>query len=487
MIKFNWRTKVCAALPLWAIAAAALPAQNFRTLHNFNGVDGADALAGLVQGTDGNLYGTTISGGGTNDGTVFKITADGTLTTLYSFCSQSACTDGASPAAGLMQGADGKFYGTTQSGGASDDGTVFKITTAGTLTTLYSFCSQSGIDCTDGAAPEGGLVQGTDGKFYGTTFYGGTNFDGTVFKISPSGAQTVLHRFCSQTDCKDGKMPFAGLVQGTDGNFYGTTSGGGGNCNGTGGSCGTVFKITPRGALTTLHTFDFADGQYPYAALIQATDGNFYGMTLQGGANNFCDQNCGTAFSVTASGGLTTLYNFCSQGGGSCTDGASPYAGLIQGTDGNFYGATAVGGLAGQGALFQLSANGTYTGLHSFTSSAGGEPPAGLIQDTNGMFYGTASSGGTFGDGTIYSLSVGLAPFVEAQPTSGAIGAAVKILGTRLTGATSITFNGTAATFIVKSKSEITTTVPTGATTGPVQAVTPGGTLSSNVPFRVRP
>ena len=203
--------------------------------------------AGLVQATDGNFYGTTpTAGANASGGTVYKITPSGRLTTLYSFCSQSGCTDGAYPNGRLVQATDGNFYGITNGGGAVSSGTVFKITPSGALTTLYSFCAQlvNGV-CADGSAPEAGLVQASDGDFYGTTSEGGANFYGTAFKITPGGALTTLYSFCAQSGCTDGSGPDAGLVQATDGNFYGTTPGGGAN------NLGTVFKITPGGALTT--------------------------------------------------------------------------------------------------------------------------------------------------------------------------------------------------------------------------------------------
>ncbi len=201
-----------------------------------------------------------------------------TLTTLYSFCSQPHCTDGAVPLAVLVQAADGNFYGTTYEGGTGpDSGTVFTMAPDGTLTTLYSFA----VDGPDGDQPYAGLVQGTDGNFYGTTSSFGAYGGGTVFKITPSGKLTTLHNFCSQPNCTDGTDPAAALVQATDGNFYGTTDNGGtgGSCSG---GCGTVFKITPSGTLTTLHSFNGADGAQPRAGLVQATDGNFYGDNLRG-------------------------------------------------------------------------------------------------------------------------------------------------------------------------------------------------------------
>ncbi|HEV2176545.1 MAG TPA: choice-of-anchor tandem repeat GloVer-containing protein [Terriglobia bacterium] len=490
MDKRYWMKRVFGLLLLCATAAIPLPAQTFETLHSFDKTDGAFPLAGLVQATNGNLYGTTAGGGSSSTcsfgcGTIFKITPGGTVTTLYSFCSVSSCADGRNPVAPLVQATDGNFYGTTEFEGANDNGTVFKITSSGTLTTLHSF------DSTDGSQIVAGLIQGTDGNFYGTTEFGGANNSnacsnlgcGTVFKITRGGKLTTLYNFCSQSGCADGTEPMAGLVQATDGNFYGTTGNGGAN------SGGTVFKLAPTGALVTLYSFcsqsGCADGGAP-EGLIQATDGNFYG-TARGGGNGTGD-GAGTVFQITPSGALTTLYRFCSQI--NCDDGQFPVAGLIQATDGNFYGATSLGGTTGVGTVFKVTIGGTLTTLHSFCPQRGctdGRSPVALVQDTGGNFYGTTGGGGANGDGTVFSLSVGLGPFVKPQTTSGKVGASVKILGTNLTGATSVTFNGTAATFTVVSPSLITTTVPTGATTGTVQVVTPSGTLSSNVPFRVLP
>jgi len=515
--KMSWPRRTCTVCVLCAATAMALPAQTLTTLHSFDGTDGASAYA-LVQATNGDGYGTTQFGGTNANcpqsygcGTIFKITPSGKLTTLYNFCSQqvgSLCTDGQGPSAGLVLAVDGNLYGTTEGGGANGGGagTVFKITASGKLTTLYSFCAETG--CMDGEYPYAGLIQATNGNFYGTTMAGGANpgylggGGGTVFKITPSGKLTTLYSFCAQTNCTDGFFP-TGLVQATDGNFYGTTEYGGAN-----GDYGTVFKITPSGKLMTLYNFCFEigcpDGASPLAGLIQGVDGDFYGTTSTGGHNcsYFEGTPCGTVFKITPTGTLTTLYNFCFQGG--CRDGAKPFA-LVQATDGNFYGTTEDGGIDGGegacygcGTVFKITLNGTLTTLYSFCAQAGctdGEyPQAGLVQATNGDFYGTTYQGGTFtcpligsGCGTVFSLSVGLGPFVRTLPTSSKVGAAVKVLGTNLTGATSVTFNGTAAVFTVMSRSLITTTVPAGATTGTVQVVTPGGTLSSNVAFRVRP
>jgi uncharacterized repeat protein (TIGR03803 family) len=315
------------------------------TLYSFcslaNCADGTAPTAGLVQATDGNFYGTTYSGGQFADGTVFRITSSGTLTTLYSFCSKAGCTDGYSPFAGLVQAKDGNFYGTTDQGGANGFGTVFQITAAGTLTTLHSF------SVTDGTYPHAGLVQASDGNFYGTTVGGGAHGEGTVFRINSQSPYTLtaLYSFCSQTNCADGEAP-NGLVQASDGNFYGTTAGGGANFN------GTAFKITSTGALTTLYSFcsqtNCADGQTPEAGLVQATDGNLYGTTGSGG-----DKSSGTVFKLTTAGTLTRLYSFCSQT--NCADGYNPYAAVVQATDGNLYGTTSGGGANGNyGTVFRL-------------------------------------------------------------------------------------------------------------------------------------
>jgi uncharacterized repeat protein (TIGR03803 family) len=507
MSKFNWRnpvTKTCAVSLLWASAAVTLPAQTLTVLHSFDQTDGQAPNASLAQAVDGSLYGTTVVGGtggvcnGVGCGTLFKITIGGTLTSLHSF----GFADGAYPMGGLAQATGGDFYGTVESGGTSDHGgipeaapnggTVFEINLGDTLTTLYPFCAM-GPPCKTGATPYAGLVLATDGNFYGTTQYGGANGQnaGTVFKISSTGAFTLLHSFSGL----DGEFPFAGLVQATDGNFYGTTGAEGAHRG------GTVFKITPGGAFTTLHNFDGTDGDSAFAGLVQGADGNFYGTTTFGG-NGICISNgCGTVFKITPTGMLTTLHRFDG------TDGAFPSATLVQGTDGNFYGTTQDGGTTsiscpsgthtGCGTVFRITPSGTLTSLYSFclqnNCADGANPIGGLIQATDGNFYGTTAVGGTSsvcgpsGCGTIFSLSLGRGPFVETQPTSGKVGAGVKILGTNLTAATSVTFNGTAATFTVVSSSYIKTTVPAGATTGIVEVVTPAGTLKSNVPFRVLP
>ena len=500
--------KILSAL-VCVTAAIALPAQTLTTLHRFDGADGSFVNAGLIQGLDGNLYGTTGGVGTGGVGTVYKITLGGTLTTVYSFCSRTGCTDGSGPQAALLLAADGNFYGTTTSGGAGGKGTVFKVTADGTLTTLYSFCALGTPSCADGALPYAGLVQASDGALYGTTLNGGAGHRcsggcGTVFKTTPAGEFTTLHSFCAQFmegPCADGYSPYGSLVQAANGDFYGTTGFGGvyqTRVN-EGFNGGTVFKITPAGVLTTLYSFCSqktsaicADGAWLRAGLIQAVNGEFYGTTYAGGANNG-----GSVFSITPSGKLTTLFSFCALI--VCEVGQAPQAGLVQGTDGAFYGTTYYGGAYGSpnlgGSVFRMSLRGALNTIHSFCSlpncADGQAPSAGLLQATNGDFYGTTSLGGIgsgFGDGTIFRLSAGLRPFVAIEPTSGIVGTAVTILGTDLTGATSVTFNGTAAAFTVNaSGTAISAMAPATATTGTVQVVKPSGTLVSSVPFRVRP
>ena len=454
----SWKT-LCFVCLLSMVTGVTSPAQKFTTLINFDGANGQNPFyVSLIQGRDGNLYGTTQFGGANGDGTVFLMTPNGSLTTIHSF----AAPDGIYPYAGLVLGADGNFYGTTSAGGVFGDGTVFKITPGGTLTVLYSFGSASGSE-----AP---LVLGTDGNFYGTTFGGGPKLGGTVFKITPSGVLTTLHAF-DGVHRVDGSRPIGGVIQATDGNFYGTTFLGGPDDQ------GTVFKVAPSGAFVSLHSFAFTDGQNPNAGLMQGSDGDFYGTTEFGGSDGF-----GVVYKITSSGTFTTLHSF------TVNDGAFPFGPLIQATDGNFYGTTSEGN-GSYGTLFEITPEGTLTTLHSFGNFDGSSPLSALTQHTTGAFYGVTESGGASNstDGTVYLLRTGLGPFVESVPISGKVGETVGILGTGLLGATSVTFNGVTASFTVERNSFISAVVPVGATTGPVQVTTASAAvLSSNVNFQVR-
>jgi uncharacterized protein (TIGR03437 family) len=327
--------------------------------------------SGLIQASSGLFYGTTQAGGANSSGTVFSVSASGALTTIYSFCSQANCTDGGGPApsAGLVLGTEGNFYGTTLSGGlpttGNSYGEVFNITPSGTLTTLHAFMG------TDGAGPLSGVIQASDGNFYGTTSMGGANnvmVAGTVYKISPAGAFSTVYNFCSgqsnmlTAQCADGAEPEAGLAQGKDGNFYGTTNGGGAN------GYGTVFKVTPDGTETVLHSFNQSDGSYPeYTSLLLASDGNFWGTTGGGGARGM-----GTIFKITPAGVLTTVYSF----GTTPADGSAPTS-LIEASDGNLYGTAS--------EVFEITLNGVLTPLTSVALGA-----SSVVQGSDGNLYGTS-------------------------------------------------------------------------------------------------
>ncbi|HEX8815984.1 MAG TPA: choice-of-anchor tandem repeat GloVer-containing protein [Terriglobales bacterium] len=395
-------------LILFALASLT-QAQTFRKVYSFCAeagcTDGSTPYAGLLPTSSG-LWGTTYLGGSNNGGTVFRVDEKGKLTTVYSFCSQSNCADGSGPYAGLLGSSSPYFYGTTELGGAEGVGTLFKVTIEGAITVFHSFGSG------DGFSPYAGLVRAANKEFYGTTGgneKGGPNISGTVFKTDADGRLTTLHQFCSEPNCSDGANPWGTLVEGEDGNFYGTTAAGGAHICKTRGpekiGCGTVFKITPQGKLTTLYNFcsrgglSCSDGVSPLAGLIEASDGSFYGTTSTGGTKAF-----GTIFRITATGKLTTVHSF--QG----TDGANPYGGLIQASDGYFYGTTTSGGANDRGAIFRLSSSGAVTRLYSFCSRAncadGSLPHAPLVQAADGVFYGTTSAGGENNSGTVFSLSM---------------------------------------------------------------------------------
>jgi len=465
-------------------------AQTVTTLFNFycaiakgNCADGAEPTASLMQATNGYLYGIAQAGGdypsvffnGPFGGTIFNLTANGSFSQVYSFCAADAeCPHGYGPIGSLVQATNGALYGFTFAYG----GTVYRITPSGTLTSLHTFGGGS-----DGLTPVGAMVQAVDGYLYGTTKYGGGSaFGGTIFKLTPSGTLSILYTFCAHTGCTDGMWPLAGLVQATDAALYGTTSAGGAY------NSGTVFKITTSGKLTTLYSFcaqsGCPDGKAPAGGLIQAANGDLYGTTSAGGAFD----NAGTVFKITTSGTLTTLYSFCAKTG--CTDGFTPFATLAQATDGNLYGTTTEGGafLTG-GTMFQITPGGTLTTLYSFCAENGcpdGEKALpGLVQSTDGDLYGATLGGGLYRAGTLFRLSMGLKPFVATLPTVGVAGGFITVFGSDLRGTTGVTFNGAAATFTQASATAVKAIVPAGATTGTVVVTTPGGSLSSNVAFRV--
>jgi uncharacterized repeat protein (TIGR03803 family) len=409
MAKLSFWKKAGIILLVCTAAAIAAAAQSFTTLHN------SGTVAPLIEATDGNFYGTTLNGGATY-GTVFQMTPAGELTTLYTFCAQTNCPDGSTPRAALVQGTDGNFYGTTASGGSYNNyGTVFQITSSGTLTTLHRF------DGTDGSGPVAALIQATDGNFYGTTERGGVNNQGTVFRITPGGTLTTLYSFCVSAPCSDGSTP-TGLIQGTDGNFYGITFGGGSTGKGTVFKITAAGALTTL--YTFCSQSNCLDGQGP-EGLVQASDGNFYGTTEYGGTSSKCNipnyiYGCGTVFRMTPAGELTTLHSFCSLA--VCLDGREPVAPLIQARDGNFYGTTTAGGWSSTicslrcGTAFEITPGGTLAVVHDFSSTDGAYPGAALFQASDRSFYGTTTAGGASGSGTIFRLAV--APAVKLSTTS---------------------------------------------------------------------
>jgi uncharacterized repeat protein (TIGR03803 family) len=371
------------------------PAVILNVIYDFTGYNngGTEPFAGLIRGSDGNFYGTTYEGGQYGRGTVFKVTSAGALTTVASF----SVTNGEYPFAGVTQGSDGNFYGTTNpsvfSPSSSDLGLIFKMTPGGILTTLVSF------NGSNGEFPFAGLVQGTDGNFYGMTFGAGTGGYGTIFKITPAGVLTTLVSFSGI----NGGFPAANLMQGSDGNFYGTTYDGGNTYTSASNlGDGTVFKMTPSGSLTTLVSFAGTNGMLPAAALVQGRDGNFYGTTTEDSVNDN-----GTVFKMTPAGALTPLVFF------NGTNGAAPN-GLVQGSDGNFYGTAGAGGDSNDdGTIFGVTPTGTLTRLVAFDGANGSGPLGNLVQSSDGNFYGTTPSGGAAGEGVVFQV---IMPAIAAAP-----------------------------------------------------------------------
>jgi uncharacterized repeat protein (TIGR03803 family) len=385
----------------------------------------------------------------------------------------------------LVQASDGNFYSTNTNGG-SGLGTVFRMTPSGTVTILYRF----GTVPTDGGSPAAGLIQASDGNLYGVT-------RGTVFRITLGGTLTTLYTFGTQST--EGRSPSGPLVQGTDGNLYGLTGSGGA------GAGGTIFKMSLAGAMTTLYSFTSATGSGPIGtALIQASDGNFYGTTSTGGTHN------GGIFKMTPAGVVSFLYNFSATNpdGTVATDGVEPIGGLIQASDGNLYGTTLVGGGAGvAGTLFQMSLSGTFTALAAFSGSEGGAPGLGLLQASDGNLYGTTSLSGYTGFGSVFKY------FLTATPPPAPViakngvvldysnvptiqqGEWISIYGTNLAGTatvwngdfplslggTSVLINGKPAYLWFVSPAQLNVQVPTDATIGPVSVtVTTAGCAATS-------
>jgi uncharacterized repeat protein (TIGR03803 family) len=410
-----------------------------KVLYNFCSAtacsDGVFPTSGLVQDAAGNLYGTAVNGGiftvvcsGGGCGTVFKIDTSNKFSVLYSFCSVTNCTDGVNPQAGLILDSSGNLYGTTSGGGANGGGTVFKLDTTGVETVLYSFCSVA--LCADGSTPLASVIQDASGNLYGTTYVGGANGGGVVFKIDSTGQETVLYNFCSVVKnqaCADGQWPEAGLILDAAGNLYGTTMGGGSRHIVNGLGWGTVFKLDTAGHETVLYNFcsvaNCTDGSVPTAALIQDSAGNFYGTTSGGGANTTADLGAGggTVFKLDTANHETVLHSFCSTA--NCADGESPAGGLIEDSAGNLYGTTVNGGtstsscLGGScGTVFKIDSTGVQTVIWNFCSISnctdGEYPWAGLIEDASGNLYSTTQGGGLTGGGTVFRLATRTTPTI---------------------------------------------------------------------------
>jgi uncharacterized repeat protein (TIGR03803 family) len=455
--------------------AVCAQAQTFTTLGAFTGFNGTAPFFGsMVQDTNGNYYGSTINGGKKGYGVIFQLTSAGKLTTLYSFCALAGCADGEFPEVAPILGSDGNFYGTTILGGnSSNAGTAYKMTIGGKLTTLYSFCPTQ--PCSDGVSPVG-LIEGSNGNFYGVAGDGGAFGSGTFFELTSVGQFKALHSFCAQPGCGTGANPAASPMQASNGNFYGTAARGGFH------SGGVVYEITPAGSYKALYNFcsqtNCADGTYPQATLVQDANGNLYGTTVYGGA-----YGDGTVFEITPSDQYIVIHSFNASDD---TDGAFPQSAPTLANDGNLYGTTTSGN--NNGNIYQITPEGTYTSLYSFCNAStcsAYDAAYGLLQGTDGIFYGATADGGAHDQGVVYSFSNNLGPLVKTVPTAAKVGARVIILGNGLTGSTSVTFNGVAAAFTVRSDTYITATVPTGATTGTVSVVTPSGTLNSDPQFVV--
>jgi len=457
------RVAIFAAIVLLCVGALA-NAQTVSTVYNFTGgTNSANPwYVTLVQGTNGDLYGTTYNGGSKGFGTAFSVSTSGTYTLLHSFAGGSK--DGAYPSGGLTLGTDGNFYGTTQQGGTESQGVVFQMTTSGTITLLHSF-NQG----TDGAFPWGPPIEGSDGNYYGTTA-GGKGDQGIVYKVTTGGTYTTI----LQLAAGDGSSPVASPVQGVDGYLYIPVSNGGADF------CGTVLQMTTAGVINNTFNFPCGNGgAYPIGPLVQNANGDFYSTTQDGG-----EYGQGTVYQLTTGLVETTLYSF----GQSVTDGEYPAAGLLLATDDNYYGATAEGGTWDDGTLFNISTSGTYKQLYSFNNSSNlmqMSPLSPPVQDTNGLLYGVTQFGGTDNLGIVYSLNMGLAAFVNSPLFSGKTGSEVLILGNHLTGASKVTFNGVEASFKVNSDTHMTATVPTGATTGYINVTTKNGELKSRKAFVV--
>jgi uncharacterized repeat protein (TIGR03803 family) len=478
-----YRALIVATVILLILSASvSLQAQTYSVLYNFSpgtkSGDPSNPTGQIAQGRDGNLWSTTYTGGSFSDGAAFDVTPAGTMSKIFNFNTPG----GTAPYSGLTLGTDGNFYGTTEAGGTIGQGTLFKLTSTGTLTTLYNFGTCK-APCQDGVQPRTPPVEGTDGNFYGTT--GNSNDginDGVAYKLTSAGKFSTIYVFPFGGTA--GYNPQAPLIQGADGNLYGTTASGGittspNTCWQSSSSCGTVFKITTGGKVTTIYKFDQTHGAGPLSPVIQGTDGNFYGTTSAGGTSGL-----GVVFKLTTAGVITVLHNFIG------SDGEKPLAGLVQANDGNLYGVASAGGSLGFGTIFKVTSTSdhTFSVIYDFDQTHGQAPEAALFQNTNGILYGNTADGGTDGAGVFYSLNISAAQFAKPQTNSGRVGSTVSILGQGFIGSTAVSFGGVnATTFTVVSDNYVTARVPPGGKTGTVTVVRPSGSLNSIQQFKIAP
>jgi len=438
-----------------AISARTSVAQ-YADLHDFNcATEGCSPSPPtlMAQGRDGNLYSTTLSGPGTNGvGTAFRVTPGGVLTTLHVF---NDAVTGRNPYGGLSLASDGNFYGTASEGGPNGWGTIFRMTPSGVVTVLHSFdfSGKAGRD------PHIAPIQASNGSLYG-----GTDHSLFPYHMTLGGSFAVCPNAISD-------VAFSPLIQAADGYLYGTTSSGGAL------GYGSVFRLSLACAVKTIYSFDLFGSCHctnPNGPLTQASDGNFYG-TAQGGNND------SVVFKLTPSGGFTVLHNF------DRPHGANPIGGLIVAPDGNLYGITSNGGTNDDGTIFRLTKTGqSFVVLHNFDGVHGGTPVS-IMQHTNGTLYGLTQNGGAHGKGVFFSFKAGLPSFVALLTASGKAGQTVQILGTGLTGTTSVKFGSGSASFTVASNTYMTAIVPTTGTTGAVSVTTPTGIRVSNKIFKVIP
>ncbi len=468
---------VFTAVVMAALLGTAAQAQTPTVLYNFapNGPGPLGFLnPGTVsQGQDGAIYTTSVEspGLGYYSGMFFSMTTGGNLSQLFAFPSYiqgQPCPYGNSPYSGTSASPDGTYLVATLGCGLGW-GTVLTMTPSGSANIVYSF-----TDGVEGGQPVAAPILGTDGNYYGVTECGGatpcgntSQGCGTVYQLTPAGTLGWVHQFTGTDGCNG----FAPLVQGKDGNLYGSTAGG----------AGSIFRVTPTGVFTFLNN---SQGGIT-APMVVGSDGNLYG-TAAGGGNGQ-----GSIFKITPAGKLTVLHSLSADG----SEGGNLYAGLVQGTDGYFYGVATGGGTNGYGTIFRVGSKGgsTFSVLYDFDGAngvVGGAVEVSLLQHTNGSFYGLSNAGGTYGSGTFLSWnpSTPLRPFASLVTTLGPVGATIGVLGQGFTATKKVTFPKLVpATYTVVSDTYMTVTVPTGATTGFVMIKTAKGTLKSSKKFTVTP